>query len=102
MISSQVREHICLIARTSPADWKISAFSTWSLTKLAEHLVKQNVVPAVSRETLRLRFSICLSSRPISASPTNSGGGSRSTYGSQGTACRPAPRSARSAGWART
>ncbi|WP_443045888.1 helix-turn-helix domain-containing protein [Streptomyces sp. NBC_00311] len=53
MISSQVREHICLIARTSPADWKISAFSTWSLTKLAEHLVKQNVVPAVSRETLR-------------------------------------------------
>lgn len=27
MISSQVREHICLIARTSPADWKISAFS---------------------------------------------------------------------------
>jgi transposase len=53
MISSQVREHICLIARTSPTDWKISAFSTWSLTKLAEHLVKQNVVPAVSRETLR-------------------------------------------------
>ncbi|WP_413102423.1 hypothetical protein [Streptomyces sp. Inha503] len=53
MISSQVREHICLIARTSPADWKISAFSTRSLTKLAEHLVKQNVVPAVSRETLR-------------------------------------------------
>ncbi|MEV7956781.1 IS630 family transposase [Streptomyces sp. NPDC088141] len=52
-ISSQVREHICLIARTSPADRKIAAFSTWSLTKLAEHLVKQNVVPAVSRETLR-------------------------------------------------
>lgn len=53
MISSKVREHICLIARTSPADWKIVAFSTWSLTNLAEHLVKQNVVPAVSRETLR-------------------------------------------------
>ncbi|MFD4762630.1 IS630 family transposase [Streptomyces sp. NPDC058439] len=52
-ISGQVREHICLIARTSPADWKIAAFSTWSLTKLAEHLVKQKVVPAVSRETLR-------------------------------------------------
>ncbi|CAG6392166.1 helix-turn-helix domain-containing protein [Streptomyces cocklensis] len=35
-ISDQVRESICLIARTSPADWKIAAFSTWSLTKLAE------------------------------------------------------------------
>lgn len=52
-ISSQAREHICLIARTSPADWKITAFSTWSLAKLAEHLVQQAVVPAVSRETLR-------------------------------------------------
>jgi transposase len=52
-ISSEVREHICLIARTSPCDWRITAFSTWSLTKLAEHLVKQSVVPAVSRETLR-------------------------------------------------
>lgn len=52
-ISSQTREHICLIARTSPADWKIASFSTWSLTKLAEHLVKQAVVPAISRETLR-------------------------------------------------
>lgn len=52
-IVSQVREHICLIARPSPADWKITSFSTWSLTKLAEHLVKQQVVPAVSRETLR-------------------------------------------------
>lgn len=52
-ISSQLREHICLIARTSPADWKITSFSTWSLTKLAEHLVKQQVVPSVSRETLR-------------------------------------------------
>lgn len=52
-IRSQVREQICLIARTSPADWKITAFSTWSLTKLAEHLVKQRVIPSVSRETLR-------------------------------------------------
>ncbi|MEU1439360.1 IS630 family transposase [Streptomyces sp. NPDC005786] len=48
-----MREHICLIALTSPADWRITAFSTWSLTKLAEHLVKQAVVPALSRETLR-------------------------------------------------
>jgi transposase len=52
-ISDKVREHICLIARTSPADWKITAFSTWSLAKLAERLVKQKVVPTISRETLR-------------------------------------------------
>jgi hypothetical protein len=31
----------------------ISAFSTWSLGMLAEHLVKQKVTPAISRETLR-------------------------------------------------
>lgn len=53
MISDEVREHICLIARTSPADWKISAFSTWSLSKLADHLIKQEVTAAISRETLR-------------------------------------------------
>ncbi|MFE3169458.1 hypothetical protein [Streptomyces sp. NPDC059224] len=41
------------MARTSPADWRITAISAWSLTKLAEHLVRQRVVPAVSRETLR-------------------------------------------------
>ncbi len=52
-ISDQMREHICLVARTSPADWKITAFSTWSLSKLAEHLIKQKVVAAISRETLR-------------------------------------------------
>ena len=52
-ISDEVREHICLIARTSPADWKITAFSTWSLSKLADHLVKQKVTAAISRETLR-------------------------------------------------
>ncbi|MET7736610.1 helix-turn-helix domain-containing protein [Streptomyces sp. NPDC005402] len=40
-ISDEVREHIRLIARTSPADWKITAFSTWSLSKLADHLIKQ-------------------------------------------------------------
>ncbi|WP_199809468.1 hypothetical protein VM636_03375 [Streptomyces sp. SCSIO 75703] len=48
-----MRERICLIARTSPADWRITAFSTWSLSKLAEHLVKQKVTAAISRETLR-------------------------------------------------
>jgi transposase len=52
-ISDEAREHICLIARTSPADWKITAFSTWSLSKLAEHLVKQKVTEAISGETLR-------------------------------------------------
>ncbi|MGW6754852.1 helix-turn-helix domain-containing protein [Streptomyces sp. NPDC055006] len=31
-INDEVRERICLIARTSPAEWKITAFSTWSLT----------------------------------------------------------------------
>jgi transposase len=53
VISDQVRERICLVARTSPVDWGIAAFSTWSLAKLAEHLVARKVVPAVSRETLR-------------------------------------------------
>ncbi|MFE1837364.1 helix-turn-helix domain-containing protein [Streptomyces sviceus] len=52
-ISDEVRERICLIARTSPADWKITAFSTWSLSKLAEQLVKWKVIPSISRETLR-------------------------------------------------
>ncbi|MFF5282599.1 IS630 family transposase [Streptomyces sp. 62] len=52
-ISDQVREHICLIARTSPTDWRITAFSTWSLSKLADHLIKQKVTAALSRETLR-------------------------------------------------
>ncbi|MFE7216532.1 hypothetical protein ACFU93_43220 [Streptomyces sp. NPDC057611] len=48
-----MREHICLMARTSPADWKIAAFSTWSLSKLAGHLAKQKVVAVIGRETLR-------------------------------------------------
>ncbi|WP_328436013.1 helix-turn-helix domain-containing protein [Streptomyces sp. NBC_00425] len=52
-IGERVREPIRLIARTSPADWDIAAFSTWSLSKLAEHLVERQVVPAISRETLR-------------------------------------------------
>jgi len=51
--STEARERICLIARTSPSDWGITAFSTWSLTKLVEHLVERAVVPAISRETLR-------------------------------------------------
>lgn len=52
-IGEQARERICLIARTSPAGWGITAFSTWSLTKLREHLVRRGTVAAISRETLR-------------------------------------------------
>ncbi len=52
-IDEQTRERICLIAQTFPADWKITAFSTWSPAKLAEHLIAQKIVPAISRETLR-------------------------------------------------
>ncbi|WP_315987672.1 helix-turn-helix domain-containing protein, partial [Actinomadura sp. HBU206391] len=52
-ISQTTREHVCLIARTSPVEWGITAFSTWSLAKLAAHLVKRGVVSAISREHLR-------------------------------------------------
>jgi transposase len=48
-----VREHVCLIARTVPAEWGISGFSTWSLAKLADHLVARGVVASISREHLR-------------------------------------------------
>lgn len=52
-ISERVREHICLIARTSPDDWGLTGFATWSLSKFADHLVQRRVVPKISRETLR-------------------------------------------------
>jgi transposase len=52
-IGEAVRERICLIARTAPADWGITAFSTWSLSKLRDHLLDRGTVAAVSRETLR-------------------------------------------------
>jgi transposase len=52
-IGEQVRERICLIARTSPSNWGITAFSTWSLTKLRDHLLARGTVAAISRETLR-------------------------------------------------
>jgi hypothetical protein len=42
-----------VIARTSPVDWGITAFSTWSLAKLREHLLAEGVVAEISRETLR-------------------------------------------------
>ncbi|MGV9856294.1 helix-turn-helix domain-containing protein [Streptomyces sp. NPDC003442] len=50
-ISDRVCEHIRLIARTSPADWGLTGFATWSLSKLAAHLVERHVVPRISRET---------------------------------------------------
>jgi hypothetical protein len=48
-----VREHICLIATTVPAEWGITGHSTWSLRTLAEHLINYGVVTAISREHLR-------------------------------------------------
>jgi transposase len=52
-IGEQIRQRICLIARTSPADWGITAFATWSLSKLRDHLLARGTVAAISRETLR-------------------------------------------------
>jgi transposase len=52
-IGEQLREWICLIARTSPADRGITAFATWSLAKLREHLLAQGIVAELGRETLR-------------------------------------------------
>jgi len=52
-IGEQLREWICLIARTSPAEWGHTGFSTWSLAKLREHLLTEGIVAAISRETLR-------------------------------------------------
>ncbi|MCS7483709.1 hypothetical protein NZH93_43295 [Umezawaea endophytica] len=53
MIVEAIRARICMIARAKPADWGISAFSTWSLAKLRDHLLDRGTVAAVSRETLR-------------------------------------------------
>lgn len=52
-IGEQLRAWICTIARTSPADWGITAFSTWSLAKLRDHLLSEGIVAELSRETLR-------------------------------------------------
>lgn len=48
-----IGERICLIARTSPSDWGITVLSTWSLSKLREHLIGRGTVAGISRETLR-------------------------------------------------
>ncbi|GAA2698627.1 MULTISPECIES: IS630 family transposase [Actinosynnema] len=53
VIGEAVRRRICLIARTSPASQGITAFSTWSLSKLRAHLLDRGTVAAISRETLR-------------------------------------------------
>jgi len=52
-IGEQLRSWICTIARTSPADWGLRGFSTWSLAKLRDHLLMQGIVVEISRETLR-------------------------------------------------
>jgi len=52
-IGEQLRSWICTIARTSPADWGITGFSTWSLTTLRDHLLAEGIVAELSRETLR-------------------------------------------------
>jgi len=52
-IGKQVREWICLIARTSPAECGLPGFSTWSLAKLRDYLLAEGIVAELSRETLR-------------------------------------------------
>jgi hypothetical protein len=51
-IGVQLRSWICTIARTSRADSDITGFSTWSLTKLRDHLLDEGIVAELSRETL--------------------------------------------------
>lgn len=51
-ISEAVRHRICLIARCCPRDLGLP-FATWSLSKLAEHLVAVGVVVSISRESVR-------------------------------------------------
>jgi len=51
-ISEHARRQICLLARCCPRDLGL-AFSTWSLSKLADHAVATGVVTSVSRETIR-------------------------------------------------
>ncbi|GAA1342275.1 hypothetical protein GCM10009660_29530 [Catellatospora bangladeshensis] len=53
VIGEAVRQRICLIARTSPASWGITAFSTWPLSTLRDHLLDRGTVATISRETLR-------------------------------------------------
>src|SRR6516164_2320985 len=50
-ISEHARRQVCLIARCCPRDLGL-AFSTWSLTKLAEYLAAAGIA-AISRESIR-------------------------------------------------
>jgi hypothetical protein len=50
-ISEQARRQVCLIARCCPRDLGL-AFSTWSLTKLAEYLAAAGIA-RISREAIR-------------------------------------------------
>jgi transposase len=52
-IGDRIRKWICLIARTSPAECGLTGFSTWSLAKLREYLLREGIVAEMSRETLR-------------------------------------------------
>jgi hypothetical protein len=51
-VGEQIRDRICLIARTSPADWGITVFVTWSLTELRDHLLVCGTVTAISRDNV--------------------------------------------------
>jgi transposase len=51
-ISPRTRERICQVARCCPRSLSLP-FAVWSLSKLAEHLVRERIVSAISRETLR-------------------------------------------------
>ncbi|WP_175496744.1 hypothetical protein [Actinopolyspora alba] len=52
VIGEQLRERVCLIARTSPSDWGITALSIWSFAELRDHLVQRRSVVPVSIEML--------------------------------------------------
>ena len=51
-ISEATRRQICLIARCCPRELGLP-FATWSLAKLAEHLVAVRLVASISRESIR-------------------------------------------------
>lgn len=48
----KVRARICRIARSLPEKFGL-AFTTWSVVKLRDYLVKQRVVTTISKERLR-------------------------------------------------